>query len=326
MRTRRGFTLIELLVVIAIIAVLIALLLPAVQAARESARRSQCVNNMKQIGLAMHNYHSTQNALPPPKIYSGGCSRPNDSAGRFLNTTGLTLILSYMEQSALSNAYNFSQTSANAFYSTQMNKVVIGDESVNSTVVRSLVASFACPSDQPPEIKVLNSTVTAETGYWSNGARRTNYMLCSAIYTDYDCPGTTNVQPAANSQGMFYNDIALNFAQVKDGLSSTCLAGESTQLNHTSSAYGPYWGAGVHTSTHGRVLPPGNAQYPGFMPNGPWIGPPPDALKRLYAWTMGSAHSGGLNMLFGDGSVRCIKNSISPVTCGRSRRSTARKC
>jgi len=308
MQAKRGFTLIELLVVIAIIAVLIALLLPAVQAAREAARRSQCVNNMKQVGLAMHNYQSTHTTLPPPKIYSGSCNTKNDADGHILNTTGFTLILSYLEQTALSSAYNFSQTSANAFYSGKANNLFYGDERVNTTVVRSLVSAYACPSDQVPEIKVIS---TGETGYWTTGARRGNYVMCATIYTEYDCPGITNNTPVANSRGMFYTDLATNFSEVKDGLSSTCMVGEATQLNHTSNSYGPYWGAGAHTSTHGRVLPVSNAQYVGFLPNAPWIG---DTLRRTYAWSMGSTHSGGMNMAFGDGSVRFIKNSINPQT------------
>src|SRR2546423_439406 len=113
-RNRRGFTLIELLVVIAIIAVLIALLLPAVQSAREAARRSQCTNNLKQMGLAFHNYHSANNAFPPAKIYSGSCYWSNAGAGLVLNTTAFSMILGYMEQTPLYNAYNFSQPSSNA--------------------------------------------------------------------------------------------------------------------------------------------------------------------------------------------------------------------
>ena len=91
----RGFTLIELLVVISIIAVLIALLLPAVQSAREAARRAQCINNMKQLGLGMHNYHSAVNSLPPGK--SDCCWG-----------TWMTFVLPYLEQQNLQNSYNFS--------------------------------------------------------------------------------------------------------------------------------------------------------------------------------------------------------------------------
>src|ERR1700759_3097983 len=104
MRTkpRRGFTLIELLVVIAIIAVLIALLLPAVQAAREAARRSQCVNNLKQIGLAMHNYHDVNNALPLGRTLQAGTYRPFSQQAR---------VLAYMEQKNIFDSLNFSLSS-----------------------------------------------------------------------------------------------------------------------------------------------------------------------------------------------------------------------
>src|SRR4051794_16813330 len=116
MRTRRAFTLIELLVVIAIIAVLIALLLPAVQSAREAARRAQCINNQKQLGLAIHNYVSANDAFPPAKIYATSSYDYNDPGkiGLLLNTTAHTMLLPYMEQMPLQNSYNFSLPSCNS--------------------------------------------------------------------------------------------------------------------------------------------------------------------------------------------------------------------
>ena len=98
---RRGFTLIELLVVIAIIAVLIALLLPAVQQAREAARRSQCKNNLKQIGLALHNYHDAHNTFPPTQIFTFYPGAPNTAGGSPRNHTWIAMILPFMDQQAL---------------------------------------------------------------------------------------------------------------------------------------------------------------------------------------------------------------------------------
>jgi prepilin-type N-terminal cleavage/methylation domain-containing protein/prepilin-type processing-associated H-X9-DG protein len=322
-RPRPGFTLIELLVVISIIAVLIALLLPAVQAAREAARRAQCVNNLKQIGLAMHNYQSSTNALPPAKIYSGSCQWSNGGAGLVLNTTAFTMTLNYIEQSALYNAYNFSQTSSNAAWESAMDKTsvgpgnttLIGDQSVNTTVVGSLVGAFWCPSDTQPQ--VMN--VAGTSSYAMAQAMRSNYLLSSSTYTDYSCPGGNKAgMPNPTLRGAFFNDIATSFADIQDGTSNTFLAGESLQgTGHYSTNYGPYWGAGTHTSTHGRIDgPTAIAAYQlMFAPNGKsgyyYTTAANDIKNKPYAWVFSSRHSGGVNMAMCDGSVKFIKNSIS---------------
>jgi prepilin-type N-terminal cleavage/methylation domain-containing protein/prepilin-type processing-associated H-X9-DG protein len=301
-RHSRGFTLIELLVVIAIIGVLIALLLPAVQSAREAARRAQCTNNLKQIGLALANYESATSALPPPMLRTGRCSSPPAGMEYIVhNTTGFTMMLPYMEQQALYNAYNFSQTSSN---SNPYGKPLSGDAVVNSTVVGTLVSAFACPSDIAPA--VLNRTSPATDFYLATEARRSNYMFCTGNTTDYNCDGTT---PAGDQRAAFYNGMSTALRDIRDGQSNTAMVAESPQ-DKVSSVYGPYWGAGVHTAVHGRVYPPGATDYQYFLPNKPWKEPNPKRL--LYAWALGSRHSGGLNVVFGDGSVRFIKNSITP--------------
>jgi prepilin-type N-terminal cleavage/methylation domain-containing protein/prepilin-type processing-associated H-X9-DG protein len=330
-RSGRGFTLIELLVVIAIIAVLIALLLPAVQQAREAARRSQCVNNMKQIGLAMLNYESTNSGFPPPKIYSGSCTGSNGGFGGVLNTTGFTLILGFLEQTALYSAYNFSQASSNSVVPGGSTKV-IGSAVANSTVVGTLVSVYACPSDLPPE--VMNDT---GQNYSRTNARRSNYFLCSTMWMEYYGPnaaGWNGSLPSyvQSTRGMFITDMSARLSEVTDGLSNTCMSGESPQT-HGDPAWGPYWGSGVHTSTNGNVYPPPpliniiapqiglgpewrdyTTTLPNAFPNSTQCGGPCGNRKLPYANIMGSKHPGGMNVVFGDGSVHFIKNSISGNT------------
>jgi prepilin-type N-terminal cleavage/methylation domain-containing protein/prepilin-type processing-associated H-X9-DG protein len=326
MRLRRGFTLIELLVVIAIIAVLIALLLPAVQAAREAARRSQCINNLKQIGLAMMNYESSNGGFPPAKVYASTCTTAsaNGGTGRSLSTTAFALILNHMEQTALYNAYNFSQASTNGIVAPQT--TTMGSAFSNTTVIGSLVAPFICPSDPNPAT-VANDTVT--TYYSRQNAMRSNYLVSSAIYTEYNCPGTGAGMPTSTMRGAFYNDLSTTIANMTDGTSNTFMVGESlnglghykgttTTANDGGYGYGPYWGSGCHTSTHGRIDPPTSATVLMFLPNGKtgtyYTTYPPDQKSRPYAWVFSSSHSGGVNMGMADGSVRFIKDSINVYT------------
>jgi prepilin-type N-terminal cleavage/methylation domain-containing protein/prepilin-type processing-associated H-X9-DG protein len=210
--SRRGFTLIELLVVIAIIAVLIALLLPAVQSAREAARRSQCTNNLKQIGLGMHNYHSTHGTFP-----LGGATTAGYSA-TYCQSWGTwsaqALMLGYLEQMPLYNGANFSWAvgMSNGF-------------PINSTVSTALLNVFVCPSDGLSPQKAAGASLSC----WQWGGISNNYLASLGTTTNYGGnPCGTPKVPVPDTTGLFsQGGRVYGLQSVTDGSSNTIAFGES---------------------------------------------------------------------------------------------------
>ncbi len=317
MKRKRGFTLIELLVVIAIIAVLIALLLPAVQAAREAARRMQCTNNLKQLGLALHNYHSSVGAFP-----SAGWVAPmtnwwvaqNLTAPGHFRYSSLLQLLPYLEQGAASNAMNFQVP----LY--DVNGV---DMPQNTTVYQMQVMSFLCPSDVRSQ---------------RNGNEAPcNYAACSGN----GLPGGDGLPGSyGRPNGILYLNSTTSMANVIDGTSQTAMMSESivgpnatispnpqevmVQLTLTLSTpadifnYAPLVASDCQASTNYRYDRHTNwidgdyrhTMYDHYMaPNSPIY----DCLRGpQHGWrTARSRHPGGVNLLFADGSVRFLKNSVN---------------
>ncbi len=224
MRNRRAFTLIELLVVIAIIAVLIALLLPAVQAAREAARRAQCTNNLKQLGLAIHNYHSTNNALPPlfGSFANPGYGAPLDGGSGPWCLAWAVALLPYIEQQNLFNAANYyggtgsAGTSGGAW------------DAVNNTVSSSKIATLVCPTES---LKVGPWIATTFTNYHANmGGPAAIYAWTGPIVPMMGAysgqPGHANIPEEAGS-GTTSNLGTFGFEGVSDGTSNTALFSEA---------------------------------------------------------------------------------------------------
>jgi prepilin-type N-terminal cleavage/methylation domain-containing protein/prepilin-type processing-associated H-X9-DG protein len=296
---RRGFTLIELLVVIAIIGVLVALLLPAVQSAREAARRSQCTNNLKQIGLAVQNYHDRTNALPGAQLPRG-----------LTSFSAITHLLPDLEQSTLYNALNCS--------------VLTDADPANATVKFTSVSSFVCPSD-------AGNTALEQLG------GPTNYMadMGSWIVWQYaDGPNTGLAQP----NGVFYGNSHTRFAEVRDGLSNTAFFSERILADGNNGVVSPiadvFFAKTQPTTINDAVsqcqsldvLDLSN-QFPLFM-GAPWLNGQHICLHVTAPNTRScgfftalraimppsSYHPGGVNVLFGDGSVRFIKDSINVIT------------
>jgi prepilin-type N-terminal cleavage/methylation domain-containing protein/prepilin-type processing-associated H-X9-DG protein len=306
--SRRAFTLVELLVVIAIIGVLVALLLPAVQAAREAANRMSCGNNLKQIGLALQNYHDTYKVFPPALVGSG---RWNDPNNRVLNYTGWQALLPFAEQQPLYDKFNLSLASnaSNPYGLTVMG----GGDTVNGPLTATQVSWLECPS----------SPTFGETGndtsggfYHRRNARRSNYLFATGHYTDYDRPwgSIPNVQ-----KGMFGNNGAARMAAITDGTSNTIAVGEAVggDGHKTSTSYGPWGLTGTHTCCHGRVVcsaldasgrpAPTATEARDWRINADYLGTQPG---KTYAWGFSSKHSGGAQFCFADGHVAFVPETI----------------
>jgi prepilin-type N-terminal cleavage/methylation domain-containing protein/prepilin-type processing-associated H-X9-DG protein len=318
---RKGFTLIELLVVIAIIGVLVGLLLPAVQKVREAANRAQCQNNLKQIGLALHNYHDSYKRFPPGYI-DGNTKTSADPGGTPDNDVGpgwgwAALLLPYIEQD---NVFN------------QINLTVGVGIGVNTQISLQPIKIYQCPSDglQDP-FPLYDSTFTnpIATVAHANYVGNNGWVECFNNAGGFFSGGVGNdglpgmIGTAAN--GPFFRNSRTKIANVLDGMSNTVFAGERSS-NHSPST----WTGAV---TGGRC--------PAWMANQPPVpyipppGPPYDNADFDEAFilshgnathlpsadfpvydpdTFYSFHPGGANFLFGDGSVHFLATSINPVT------------
>jgi prepilin-type N-terminal cleavage/methylation domain-containing protein/prepilin-type processing-associated H-X9-DG protein len=301
---RRGFTLIELLVVIAIIAVLIALLLPAVQAAREAANRAQCVNNLKQIGLAMHNYHGVNDCFPP-----GELCPPNLLGARIFWTC---YILPFMELGTLGNAYNFDLS---------VNVTVNGGAAygvVNSTVTNAIIKPYNCPSD-------VGGEAFRGAYSWSRSNYVATYspdgvMIEPNVNFTYDTQHNNPTYNPATRQALFNFNVTRGIRNIIDGTSNTTAASETvTGPDGTNDGRGVWaydWGEQyTHHRPPNSLIP--DSVYPAsYCINTKKFAP---CVANAVYWgeqdyAARSIHPGGVNVLMADGSVRFVKNSISLIT------------
>lgn len=303
-RKRHGFTLIELLVVIAIIAVLIALLLPAVQQAREAARRTQCKNNIKQVGLALHNYHDTFSVFPYATANSSTNAVATAPTGpAILNHTGWLMLLPYIDQAPLYNQFNFSW--ATGIRAVGAGEFVVGGTSpttnTNLNLSKNVIPMLICPTDNGPQ------TYASASSFYGCGvadSARTSY----GFSVNSGNGGTLWKSVSSTTRALFGLNSNSRIRDITDGTTNTVAVVETTldvDDGETQSwACSSHVGQGINLAAARGInnflccswRSPPNAQFQ-IGRNGEWGEP-------------GSQHPGGIHVLLADGSTRFLSENI----------------
>lgn len=320
LKKKAGFTLVELLVIIAIITVLIALLLPAVQQARESARRSTCKDQLKQIVLALHNYHETHGMFP-----AGYYTRANPGitvSGLENRATGFVMLLPFLNQSALYNLYNFDIGTGGSPDQTGGRQQVDQNLFLNQT----RLAVYQCPSANS---ELLNLKLNPRDGHLdasdSGSSYTSSYAFCSGnkfggaagqFWAVYSGP------PRAGDRGVMMPNSGNRIRDIEDGITHTFITGEA-ELNDTNTDYSgtitlidnqdvvarrhAFWTEGMHHSLRSTYTPPFKSIEDCVISFSPdeW---------RDCNYSFGSPHQGGLHMGMADGSIRFVSEYIYLTT------------
>ena len=306
-RRRRGFTLVELLVVIAIIGILVALLLPAVQSAREAARRTQCSNNLKQIGVALHNYHDTHMSFPPGGLHHSGPGQGGDSTS--WRCSWLLLLLPMLEQQALYNEYDFN--------------IRARDGGPNVTVVGTYISTLICPSAGRRTDLDRWQLALGVKPLFAKG----NYAACFSAGSGYSQTSfrgaRMQIDRAAFNAAWHYG---ANFAAITDGTSNTVvcaeiLNSESPKDDRGAWAYpsGSFFSGGNQTDFDRDVrLPPNGNALDDRRKDKPCFCNAPQTDRNLRCNANASRpnvaarskHPGGVHTVQGDASVRFVTDEI----------------
>ena len=306
-RRRLGFTLIELLVVIAIIAILIALLLPAVQQAREAARRTQCRNNLKQLGLAMHNYHDVHSIFPighqwrpygaPSATLANGAGTPGGCGWGWS-----AFLLPFLDAGNLYNQFNFNMSMADCFCTFGAPDLSFGPEQ-NKPLVATPMPWARCPSSTAPE--AYGWGTAPDPDFLTLAV--TSYKGCTGAYNGGH--GRVPEQGSQWTNGLFFRDSNITIRDISDGTSNTIMVGESNWATWLPPGNNTQYGARLY----GIVRPhTGNAKSGSNVLMSQAFHPmnPPPTLGGTVSESFHSPHTGGVFFLFSDGSVQFLSENI----------------